>query len=161
MTWSIAPSATRVERAGPDAATDRVRRQTAANLAYYARHHEAIDVRLAELEREWDIERALQANAAALTLASTLLAKAGYRAAGWLPALVGGFLLQHALQGWCPPMPVLRRMGFRTAREIAVERAALQALRGDFDDVDRLNPDFSAERALIAAESATAPDGLP
>ena len=45
------------------------------------------------------------------------------------------FLLQHALQGWCPPLPLFRRLGVRTAREIARERYALQALRGDFDDV--------------------------
>jgi arylsulfatase A-like enzyme len=28
------------------------------------------------------------------------------------------FPLQHALQGWCPPVPIFRHLGFRTAREI-------------------------------------------
>ena len=34
---------------------------------------------------------------------------------GWLWFSVGvlAFLLQHALQGWCPPMPVFRWLGFR------------------------------------------------
>lgn len=50
-----------------------------------------------------------------------------------LPALVAGFLLQHALQGWRPPAPLFRRLGIRTAGEIAEERDALKALRGDFD----------------------------
>jgi hypothetical protein len=50
-----------------------------------------------------------------------------------LPALVSGFLFQHAVQGWCPPVPVLRRLGFRTAYEIEEERRALKALRGDFE----------------------------
>jgi hypothetical protein len=52
----------------------------------------------------------------------------------WLaiPALVQGFFLMHALQGWCPPLPVLRRLGFRTVMEIDRERNALKALRGDF-----------------------------
>ena len=52
-----------------------------------------------------------------------------------LPALIQGFFLQHALQGWCPPIPVLRRLGVRTQAEIDQERYALKALRGDFEDV--------------------------
>jgi hypothetical protein len=48
------------------------------------------------------------------------------------PAVVAGFLLQHAVQGWCPPMPVFRRLGFRTQSEIDSERYALKTLRGDF-----------------------------
>ncbi len=52
-----------------------------------------------------------------------------------LPGLVTGFLFQHALQGWCPPLPVLRRMGFRTSAEINEERYALKALRGDFERI--------------------------
>lgn len=52
-----------------------------------------------------------------------------------LPAVVVGFLLQHAVQGWCPPMPVFRRLGVRTASEIEEERYALKALRGDFRGV--------------------------
>jgi hypothetical protein len=50
-----------------------------------------------------------------------------------LPVLVAGFLLQHAVQGWCPPLEVMRRMGIRTAREIEWERTALRILRGDFE----------------------------
>ena len=44
-------------------------------------------------------------------------------------------MIQHALQGWCPPLAVLRRLGFRTAKEINEERFALAALRGDFDKI--------------------------
>jgi len=32
------------------------------------------------------------------------------------------------LQGWCPPVPVLRRMGIRTQSEIERERCALTSL---------------------------------
>ena len=48
------------------------------------------------------------------------------------PAAVAGFLLQHALEGWCPPLPLFRRLGFRTQSEIDYERYALKSLRGDF-----------------------------
>jgi hypothetical protein len=70
-----------------------------------------------------------------------------------LPALVTAFLFQHAVQGWCPPVPILRRLGYRTAREIDIERAALKALRGDFGPIgpgpgDR---DSRASHALQAA----------
>ena len=42
-----------------------------------------------------------------------------------LPGVVGAFLLQHAIQGWCPPIPILRYLSFRTAGEIDNERQAL------------------------------------
>lgn len=50
-----------------------------------------------------------------------------------LPGIVAGFLLQHAVQGWCPPVALFRRLGFRTASEIEAERYALKIIRGDFD----------------------------
>jgi hypothetical protein len=42
-----------------------------------------------------------------------------------LPWLRGGVLLWHAAIGWCPPLPVFRRLGFRTEREILAERETL------------------------------------
>ena len=111
---------------------ERIRRQTEANVARYAAAgREAIEQRLAELEREWDIERALEANAATLTAVGAGLALLVNRRFALIPLVVGTFLLQHAVQGWCPPLPVLRRMGFRTQTEIGHERHALEALRRD------------------------------
>jgi len=107
----------------------RIRRQTLANVARYRNAGpEAIVRRLGELDREWDIERAIEANAASIALVGVAL---GALVNAWfllLPAAVCVLLLQHALQGWCPPVPVLRRLGFRTAREIFEERLALKAL---------------------------------
>ncbi len=93
----------------------------------------AIDWRLEELDREWDMERTLEANAASLTLIGLALTAAVDRRFLVMPMVVQGFLLQHALQGWCPPVPLFRRLGVRTMDEIERERAALLALRGDFD----------------------------
>ncbi|WP_114906925.1 DUF2892 domain-containing protein [Ornithinimicrobium murale] len=93
---------------------------------------EVLTRRLEELRREWDVERALEVNASTLILASSVVA--GVRTRSWgfaAPAVVAGFLLQHGLQGWCPPLPVLRRLGFRTQREIDAERTAVRLLRGD------------------------------
>ena len=70
-----------------------------------------------------------------------------------LPALVTAFLFQHAIQGWCPPLPILRRMGYRTMREIDIERTALKALRGDFGvaSPDPRDHDTRAGHVLMSA----------
>ena len=100
--------------------------------AFAGHHSHQIDRRLRELDQEWDIERTLEANAATLAFTGVVLGAAVDKRWLALPALVTAFLFQHALQGWCPPIPVLRRLGFRTMREIDTERYALKALRGDF-----------------------------
>lgn len=123
------------------------------SIRYHAAHPEQIDRRLAELEHEWDIERALEANAATIGIFGVLMGLMGRRAFYWLPGVVGGFLLQHALSGWCPPVPVLRRLGFRTSGEIHREKYALKALRGDFAGAARGNG--SAAEAASSAVQAT------
>lgn len=128
-----------------------IRRKTENNIAYYASGgSDAITRRLAELDQEWDIERMLETNAATATLIGMTLGITVSKKWFVLPAVVAGFLLQHAVQGWCPPLPVLRRMGFRTASEIDYERYALKALRGDFRNVSEAG---TAGHALAAAES--------
>jgi hypothetical protein len=121
------------------------------NVRYFAGRPAEIARRLRELDQEWDIERAIEANAAVLGFVGTALAARGSRAWLALPALVTGFLLQHAIQGWCPPVPALRRAGFRTSYEIDEERQALKALRGDFDAVTRAEDKVAA--ALKAARA--------
>jgi hypothetical protein len=109
-----------------------IRDEIEAHREYYRRNPKHIRQRLTELDREWDIERAIEANAGAIGLTGLLLSFADRR---WilLPMLVTGFLFQHAVQGWCPPVPILRRLGFRTSYEIEEERRALLALNGQVD----------------------------
>jgi len=112
---------------------ERIRRQTEDRVARCAAAgREVINRRLAELDQEWDIERTLEANAATASLMGLTLGATVDRKWFIIPAVVAGFLLQHAIQGWCPPLPVFRRWGFRTASEIDHERHALKGLRGDF-----------------------------
>ena len=116
---------------------ERIRRRTEQSVVLCAAAGpEVIERRLAELDHEWDIERTLEANASSLVLLGLGLGAFVDRRYLALPAVVGGFLLQHALQGWCPPVPVLRRLGFRTQSEIDEERYALKALRGDFRETE-------------------------
>jgi hypothetical protein len=106
-----------------------------------------IDERIRELEREWDVERALESNAAAVIIAGIGLGLVNKRFLA-LPVVAAAFLLQHALQGWCPPLPLLRRLGIRTSAEIHDEIIALRILRGDF--LERVN---YPERALASARN--------
>jgi hypothetical protein len=106
-----------------------IQEEIEASREFYQRNPGRISKRLKELDDEWDIERAIQANAGAIGFTGLLLTFTDRR---WiiLPMLVTGFLFQHALQGWCPPVPVLRRLGFRTSYEIEQERRALLSLNG-------------------------------
>jgi DNA-binding Lrp family transcriptional regulator len=89
--------------------------------------------RIERLERESDVERALEINAATLALSGLALGVLVNRKLLAIPAVVLAFLLQHGIQGWCPPLPVLRKLGFRSRQEIDAEKYAAKALRGDFD----------------------------
>ncbi|MCY1036064.1 DUF2892 domain-containing protein [Corallococcus sp. BB11-1] len=109
------PSDDLVRRSSP-AATNRERDQEIAErVAHYSEQPKAsITLRLAELECEWDMERALEVNASSLALLSLLLGVTVNRKWLLLTGVVASFLLQHGLQGWCPPLPLFRRLGLRT-----------------------------------------------
>ncbi|MFH5804488.1 hypothetical protein [Alienimonas sp. DA493] len=125
-------------------AGDRVARLALAGPA-------AIDRRLEELDAEWDVERVLEANAATLALAGVVLGATVDKKWLFLPGAVTVFLLQHAVQGWCPPLEILRRLGVRTVAEIDRERYALKALRGDFRGLPQAPSSPAARRAFAAA----------
>jgi hypothetical protein len=135
----------RVAEQTPEHINERIRRETDERVAHYSTlGPEAIQRRLVELDHEWDIERALEVSASTVSLLGLGLGTFVRR--GWfiLPVIVAGFLLQHALQGWCPPIPVLRRLGVRTSTEIEHERYALKVLRGDFKDLGSEAPNVGA-----------------
>jgi hypothetical protein len=141
----------RVPRNTTAAVNERIRHQTERSVADCIRRGPvAIDRRLSELDEEWDIERYLETIAPTITLIGLALGVAKNRRFLIIPAVVQSFFLQHALQGWCPPLPVLRRLGVRTAGEINVERYALKALRGDFEKVGEIAKMPGAGRAKQA-----------
>ena len=149
---------------------DRVRENTAAEInerldremqerveAYAARGEAEITRRIEELDREWDMERLLETNASALAGVGVGLAAAtGSRKWLILPGVVLSFLFQHAVQGWCPPVPVFRRLGVRTRKEIDREKYALKALRGDFDGLGAGDVHGRAARAETALSAVDA-----
>ena len=112
--------------------------------------HEEITARIKELDREWDIERALEMNASLFAFSGLALGVAHNKKWLALPAVVLPFLFQHAVQGWCPPLPVLRRLGFRTRKEIDREKYALKAFRGDFREAVPEAPTITILKAVDA-----------
>lgn len=125
---ATASSPNRVRRWTDEHVNRDIDQVTDSNIARYAgRSRAEIHQRIQELDREWDIERALEVNASTLALTGLALGVAVDRRWLALPGFVLGFLLQHGLQGWCPPLPVLRRLGFRTREEIDREKYALKS----------------------------------
>jgi hypothetical protein len=117
---------------------ERVRANTAAEVnwridqrieenvrLYSDKPQEEIARRIWGLEHEWDIERVLETMAASFSLTGIALSVTADRRWIMLPGLVLSFLLLHAFQGWCPPVPILRRLGVRTREEIDRELYAL------------------------------------
>jgi hypothetical protein len=146
----IAQTTNRVSKHTLEHLNERILASTKQSLMFHSTNREAITARLQELDEKWDIERVLEANASSLAGIGVIL---GALTTPWfylLSLLVGVFLLQHAIQGWCPPIRLFRRLGFRTHAEIATEYYALRFLRGDFGDTERLktpNP-AAAEEVL-------------
>jgi len=127
----------RTEANTPDVINRRVHQKTVEALRQALDGGpDAIDRRLQQLDREWDVERVIQATASTLVVTGIGLSIGVDRRWLTLSGVVAGFLLQHAVQGWCPPLPVVRALGFRTPREIEHERSALKSARGDFEAVD-------------------------
>jgi hypothetical protein len=121
-------TANRVHRNTAPAVSQRILKRTVSRLEYYERNPEEIPARLRELDREWDIERTLETGSSSLTLLGLLLGTTVNKKWFLLSAGVQGFFLQHSIQGWCPPLPVLRSLGVRTTQEIERERHALLEL---------------------------------
>ena len=118
---------------GMKARNQRIQARTLHDVtSYFGASENALDARIQELEAEWDLERTLEANGAALALIGLALGISGDRRFFALTLLASGCLLQHALSGWSPPLPLLRRLGIRSSTEIQQEILVLRILRGDF-----------------------------
>ncbi|MPM17970.1 hypothetical protein SDC9_64370 [bioreactor metagenome] len=121
-----------------------IRNQAVCSIDTYVDSGEAILTdKVKQLSKEWDTERFFEANAASCVLLSSIIGlqkKNSYWFA--FTGTIGSFLLLHALQGWCPSLPLIRKLGVRTAEEIFQEKTVYKMLRGDFaqntNDADEL-----------------------
>jgi hypothetical protein len=116
----------RVRRSTASDLNEKIDRQIAINVQNYTNSNQrAIQQRIHELDSEWDVERVLEVNASTLALTGLTLGATANKKWLILPAAVLVFLLQHGIQGWCPPLPILRRLGVRTRGEIDREKYEL------------------------------------
>lgn len=123
--------------------------EIAAMVRFYASKTDyEISKRIEELDMEWDIGRYIEVRASMISLVGLVLGLKKSRIWFTLPAIASTFMLQYAIQGWCPPLSILRRFGIRTRQEIDLEKYALKALRGDFDEIS--STDKNKDRAKKA-----------
>lgn len=141
----------RVRTNTAEGVNDGIRKEAERRIAYFINHPDEIAGRLAELDEEWDVERAVETHGPAATLQGVLFGAVFGRKWLLLPLLAQSMMLLHAVQGYYPLLPLFRRMGFRTPHEIATERYALKAIRGDFERVDAGDSDHVADQAFAAA----------
>lgn len=127
----VTPSVARVPLHTSTEINHRIREATLQRVDYYRAHPDEIGRRIQELNEEWDVERVLATGSSLLSLAGLALGLSRGADRRWLalPLAVQSFYLQHTIRGWCPPLPILRRLGFRTPMEIELERAALKEIR--------------------------------
>ena len=96
-------SADRVRRSTASDVNREIDHQTYSNIRRYANSsEEVINRRIEELDKEWDVERALEVNALTLALTGLLLGVTVNRKWLVLPAVVLSFLLQHGATGMVP-----------------------------------------------------------
>lgn len=141
----------RVRGNTPEEANRKIDRQALENIRQYNNLSEKeITHRLHALSKEWDVEKTLEVNASSLALTGLLLGTFVNKRWYILPGMVATFLLQHGLQGWCPPLPLFRKLGIRTRQEIDEERYALKVLRGDFSKLSASSAPEDIQKAMRA-----------
>lgn len=104
----------------------------------------AIKERLNALDKEWDIDRALIFFFSGVVTAQLATAmKKKNKNWLWGPLIQSSFLMLHATLGWCPPVPVLRKLGFRTRFEIQAEREELLKALSSEENQEKFEQNFS------------------
>ncbi len=129
MEITLDPGKDRVRETTSESINRKIDKEIRESILYYSgQNTNVIKSRIAELDSEWDMERLLELNASLLAFGGIMLGATVDKKWLILPAVITGFLMQHAIQGWCPPLPLFRRLGVRTQKEIETERHALLEL---------------------------------
>lgn len=140
MSTATNQSEDRVKQATPSSINNKIENDTWNRVSQYMNKSKAeITDRIHKIDKEWDIERYLGVNMSSLALIG--LGLSYFVHINWLilPAIVLIFFFQHSVQGWCPPLPILRLFKIRTSEEIEQEKYALKVIRGDFDNIGNTN----------------------
>lgn len=121
------PTTTKVNMFSSPRVNREIKSQTERNIEQYTqKSDEDIKARIKELDYEWDTERTLEVNFALIVVVTTFIGAIRNKKWSLISTIAAVFMLQHSLQGWCPPLSVIRRLGVRTATEILEEKEALK-----------------------------------
>ena len=124
-----APGADKVKQVTPPVLNKKANEKTQNNIVHYANETDSvIQRRIDQLDSEWDMERLLALNASALIISGLILGSRVNKKWFWLSGVVTSFLGMHAVQGWCPPVPLFRAFGVRTRMEIDKEKYSLMEI---------------------------------
>ncbi len=125
----LPPTTERVHLYTSPLVNKKITNKTELNISKYLNEdNQEILKRLKSIEQEWDTERILETSAASFILLGTYLVIKRNQKWHLFSGFISFFLLQHSLQGWCPPLPLIRKLGVRTANEINEERNALNSI---------------------------------
>jgi hypothetical protein len=120
------PTLERVQQATRKTKNIKVNEKIQDNLVHYANEPEfVIRQRIKKLDKEWDTNRTLLVSGAVVALTGVVLALAVNKKWFWLTSAVASLAGEHLIQGWSPPVPILRASGIRTSQEIEKERQGL------------------------------------
>ena len=109
---------------------------TATSTNYFTqfgRNPEAIQNRIQELEKEWDLERVYELNSTFSELDGTLLGKILNKNHTKLPFSTITVLTQEKGESWNAPISHFKSLGYRSAEEIEAEKQALKALKEEIE----------------------------
>jgi hypothetical protein len=129
-----------------------INRDTARSIQYYSqRPAELVSIRIAELDQEIPLEAFVYRGGAALTIVSLalILFDNKNRAARIMALIIAALQLQYSFQGRNPFTDMLRRRGYRSRKEIEVEKYSLEALRGDFAAFTELSDPLERARKCL------------
>lgn len=154
MKLKLPSTAKRVELCTKSSVNHKIHRDSIRKLKLLGEFSDqkGLTAAIQKLNREWDTERVLEVNAAALTAAASILTLKKGRGWSVVSGAVSFFLMVHALIGWCPPLPVIRRLGVRTSQEILNEKMELKAIRGDFNHIPEETVFFRTAKIIKAVE---------
>lgn len=125
----------RIREHSPPKVNESIDLLTGSNIRFYERRGlNAMKRRIRQLDREWDVDRAVMLSFALLGGVAFSLGVSGRRRRFGLLGPQAFFLGWHAFAGWSPPIPVLRRLGFRTRKEIDAEKYALKSKISEMRD---------------------------
>ncbi len=123
----------RIRDHSPEHVNKRIEEEIELSIKNFSRAKpDELSRRISELESEWDIDRATMMFFAALGSAALALGTMKDKRFLALLGIQLPFQAWHAFYGWCPPVSLLRRMGYRTLKEIDAEKFALKTIRGDY-----------------------------